>query len=146
MFAHTEDNKVTFRGYLPKCWRNVSGLALSKDDGAFLKSIGWLPLTEVDIEIAADEIEDGEDILIEDDKVTITPKKRKMSSEEITARDERLMSGLRDCRNKLLEETDHYALADQTLTDEMKKYREDLRQLPQQTSDLTNINWPKEPS
>ena len=83
MFAHIEDIKVTFRGYLPKSWRNVSGLDLSKDDSTYLKSIGWLPLTELDIEIAADEIVDGEDIKIENDKVTITPTKRKMTSEEI---------------------------------------------------------------
>ena len=36
---------------------------------------------------------------------------------------------LRNQRNQLLAETDYLALSDQTLTDKMKKYRQDLRDL-----------------
>ena len=42
---------------------------------------------------------------------------------------ERSMYTLRKERNKLLTDTDYLALSDQTLTDEMKKYRQDLRDL-----------------
>ena len=39
------------------------------------------------------------------------------------------METLRKQRNQLLNETDYLALSDQSLTDEMKKYRQDLRDI-----------------
>tara|TARA_B100000519_G_scaffold150161_1_gene130971 strand:- start:1661 stop:1945 length:285 start_codon:yes stop_codon:yes gene_type:complete len=42
---------------------------------------------------------------------------------------EKAIKILREDRNKLLAETDYLALSDQTLTDEMKKYRQDLRDI-----------------
>ena len=39
------------------------------------------------------------------------------------------MEDLRAKRNKLLQETDHYALSDQTLSDDMRTYRQALRDL-----------------
>tara|TARA_R100000008_G_C3490191_1_gene118308 strand:+ start:139 stop:426 length:288 start_codon:yes stop_codon:yes gene_type:complete len=42
---------------------------------------------------------------------------------------EQAMTCLRVKRNRLLTETDFYAVSDNTLSDEMKKYRQDLRDL-----------------
>ncbi len=42
----------------------------------------------------------------------------------------RAQANLREKRNRLLAETDFYALSDVTMSDEMKKYRQDLRDLP----------------
>ena len=42
---------------------------------------------------------------------------------------DRAMVELRSKRNNLLKETDHYALSDQTLSDDMKTYRQSLRDL-----------------
>ena len=42
----------------------------------------------------------------------------------------RAQANLRDRRNSLLAKTDFYALSDVTMSDEMKKYRQDLRDLP----------------
>jgi len=53
---------------------------------------------------------------------------------DATASD-RAMASIRKRRNRRLEETDHYALADLTLTDEMKAYRAALRDLPSTISD-----------
>jgi hypothetical protein len=39
------------------------------------------------------------------------------------------MKNLRAKRNKLLAETDHLALSDQTLSDDMKTYRQELRDI-----------------
>ena len=39
------------------------------------------------------------------------------------------MENLRAKRNKLLADTDHYALSDQTLSDDMRTYRQSLRDL-----------------
>jgi len=46
------------------------------------------------------------------------------------------MEDLRAKRNKLLAETDHYALSDQTLSDDMRTYRQSLRDL---TNGLTTV-------
>ena len=48
-------------------------------------------------------------------------------------------------RNQLLAETDYLALADVALTDEMKAYRQALRDLPANTPDPANVVWPTKP-
>ena len=53
---------------------------------------------------------------------------------------------LRSQRNSLLASTDHFALADSTLSDDMKTYRQSLRDLPANTSDPANPTWPTKPS
>ena len=53
---------------------------------------------------------------------------------------------LRTQRNALLKATDHFALADNTLSDDMKTYRQSLRDLPANTSDPANPTWPTKPS
>jgi len=47
---------------------------------------------------------------------------------------------LRAKRNKLLQETDHYALSDQTLSDDMRTYRQSLRDI---TENLTTVEQVK---
>jgi len=46
------------------------------------------------------------------------------------------MEDLRAKRNKLLQDTDHYALSDQTLSDDMRTYRQALRDI---TNGLTTV-------
>ena len=46
------------------------------------------------------------------------------------------INSLRVKRNNLLEETDHYALSDQTLSDDMRTYRQSLRDI---TNGLTTV-------
>ncbi len=81
------------------------------------------------------------------------------TAEEETARDAeekawadgavaRAQANLRSRRNRLLAETDFYALSDVTMSDEMKKYRKDLRDLPagKDTVDkCNNATWPTKP-
>ena len=55
------------------------------------------------------------------------------------------MKELRSKRNQLLAETDYLALADSTLTDEMRSYRQALRDLPANTVDPSNPVWPTKP-
>ena len=52
----------------------------------------------------------------------------------------RAIASLRQDRNRLLAETDYLALSDQTLTDQMKKYRQDLRDI---TNGLTTVEQVK---
>ena len=58
---------------------------------------------------------------------------------------EQAVSRLRRQRNQLLAETDYLALADSTLTDEMRDYRQALRDLPANTVDPANPVFPTKP-
>ena len=59
---------------------------------------------------------------------------------------DRAMAALRRQRDGLLADTDFYALADVTLSDDMKNYRQALRDLPENTPDPANVIWPTKPS
>lgn len=52
---------------------------------------------------------------------------------------------IRTHRNELLEETDVYALSDRTLSDAMRQYRADLRDLPTQSGFPFTVTWPTKP-
>ncbi len=55
---------------------------------------------------------------------------------------------LRTKRNRLLAETDYLALSDQTLSDDMKTYRQNLRDLPSGKDTVEkceNVTWPTKP-
>ena len=58
---------------------------------------------------------------------------------------EQALVRLRTTRNQLLAETDYLALSDATLTDDMKLWRQTLRDLPANTSDPANPVWPTKP-
>ena len=87
LFAHVENGVVTYRGTLPKSWRNVSGLNLSEGDDDYLKTLGWVPYVEVAVAIGVDETSDGEDTVITETEVTSTQKKRAMTAGVIASRD-----------------------------------------------------------
>ena len=60
----------------------------------------------------------------------------------------RALANLRSKRNRLLAETDFYALSDVTLSDDMTTYRQALRDLPagKDTVDkCENATWPTKP-
>ena len=58
---------------------------------------------------------------------------------------EQLFDEIRDKRDRLLSETDVHALIDRNITDAMKKYRKDLRDLPASNSDPSKIVFPNKP-
>ena len=60
----------------------------------------------------------------------------------------RAQANLRSKRNNLLAETDFYALSDVTMSDDMKTYRQNLRDLPSGKDTLDKVNnatWPTKP-
>ena len=85
--------------------------------------------------------------------------KVQFTAEEETARDaeekawadgqlNRDLASLRQRRNVLLAETDYLALSDNTLADNMKTYRQELRDLTNglDTVDkVKNVTWPTKP-
>tara|TARA_X000001388_G_scaffold44342_1_gene31453 strand:- start:1208 stop:1495 length:288 start_codon:yes stop_codon:yes gene_type:complete len=81
------------------------------------------------------------------------------TAEEETARDNeeaavlaaapaRALADLRSKRNRLLAETDYLALSDATLTDNMRTYRQQLRDLPagkDTVAKCEDATWPTKP-
>ena len=58
------------------------------------------------------------------------------------------LANLRFKRNRLLAETDYLALSDNTLSDDMKTYRQNLRDLPagkDTVEKCENATWPTKP-
>ena len=61
---------------------------------------------------------------------------------------DRALEALRFKRDNLLKETDIFALADLTMTDDMKTYRQALRDLPSGKDTVEkceNATWPEKP-
>ena len=85
--------------------------------------------------------------------------KVQFTAEEETARDaeeqawadgklDRDLLSLREIRNRLLAETDFYALSDVTMSGAMQTYRQDLRNLPSgldTVEKVANVTWPTKP-
>ena len=82
-----------------------------------------------------------------------------LTPEEETARDAeekavadaapaRALANLRAKRNRRLAETDYYALSDVAMSDDMKTYRQSLRDLPSGKDTVEkceNATWPTKP-
>ena len=89
----------------------------------------------------------------------INGNKVQFTADEETARDNeeaawanaapaRALADLRSKRDKLLAETDYLALSDNTLSDDMKTYRKNLRDLPagkDTVAKCENATWPTKP-
>lgn len=52
---------------------------------------------------------------------------------------------LRKVRTEKLQETDYFGMPDVTMSDEMRAYRQALRDLPANTTDPANPIWPTKP-
>ena len=82
-----------------------------------------------------------------------------LTAEEETARDNeeaawaagengRSLASMREDRNRLLADTDFYALSDVTMADAMTTYRQDLRDLPSGKTTKAHVDaatWPTKP-
>ena len=89
----------------------------------------------------------------------INGEKVQFTAEEETARDNeeaawanaapaRALANLRERRNQLLAETDFYGNSDVTMSDDMKTYRQALRDLPDGKDTVEkceNATWPTKP-
>ena len=63
--------------------------------------------------------------------------------------DDRALAGMREERNRLLADTDWYAVSDRTLSAEMTVYRKDLRDLPAGKTTKAHVDaitWPTKPA
>jgi len=156
MYAHVKDGIVDYMGKLPKKSGNVSGLHLSNGDDAYLKTIGWLPLVEINVTPAANQTFDTDVVTVEADRVLLIHRARDMTAAEIAGRDASYMSTLRNERNEKLVASDWTQASDYPsiifpLSDDKRgewaAYRQSLRDLPG-TADMRSWPsiWPTEPS
>ena len=87
----------------------------------------------------------GEKVMFTADEETARDAEEKAWEDEKPVR---AFAGLRAERDRKLEETDFYSLSDVTMSDEMKTYRQALRDLPAQydnSSVVGDITWPSKP-
>jgi hypothetical protein len=82
-------------------------------------------------------------------RIQFTPEdERARDIEEATWSDgtnDRAFAKLREKRNSLLAATDWWALSDLSITDAQISYRTQLRDLPANSPDPTDITWPTKP-
>tara|TARA_A100001201_G_scaffold29140_4_gene31408 strand:+ start:850 stop:1170 length:321 start_codon:yes stop_codon:yes gene_type:complete len=69
----------------------------------------------------------------------------RVASFEQQAINDQLFLKLRSKRDRLLADTDWWALSDVTMTDEQTAYRQALRDVPANTTDPANPTWPTKP-
>ncbi len=55
------------------------------------------------------------------------------------------LAALRSERNRRLVETDWWGASDLTMSDEQKKYRQDLRDITKSATSLDDVKWPTKP-
>ena len=84
--------------------------------------------------------------------VQFTAEEEAARAAEVKAYDDaapaRALARLREKRNRLLAETDYLALSDNTLSDDMKTYRQELRDFPDGKDTVEkceNATWPTKP-
>jgi len=108
---------------------------LHKYDSSELDALGIIPVKDTPTINDRQYLEWHDGSVVDGEWVRFTVKEK-------TA--ETLMAEIRAKRNQLLVDTDWTALVDSTLTDEMKTYRQTLRDLPE-TVDVNNPVYPENP-
>ncbi len=93
----------------------------------------------------------GAQVAMVEDKITLydhadpQPTSSEINAELARLEAQQPWNELRAERNRRLAETDYLALVDATLTNNIKSYRQALRDLPANTTDPANPVWPIKP-
>lgn len=80
LYARIENGVVRYLGGLPRSYENVSGFRMA--DSEMLKEYGFIPAEEDHVSLDSDEVPDGYDLEMLEDRVVIRYKKRKMTDQE----------------------------------------------------------------
>jgi hypothetical protein len=147
-YCYIENNEITLINQdLPVNWKNVSNFYTFPDD--ILKTYGWLPLT---VENENKPVFVSSSYIIEENfirEVIVTRDKTEQEIEEDAARElEMGWSQVRNQRDGMLQQSDLFVLIDrwETLTEERKQeirvYRQALRDIPQSFESPEDVVWP----
>jgi hypothetical protein len=156
-WVYIENNEIKeYHSDIPKNWRHVSGLDLSKDDLPFLKSLGWFPVTKnyQTYDSTTTQV-NGYEYTIDGDNVYesyILGENQNQPNFEILKYNFLLI--LRAERNRRLVDSDWSQLSDvqENFDDETKNkwkiYRQKLRDIPalylnNEVISMTDILWPE---
>ena len=85
---------------------------------------------------------DGVDIQFTAEEETARDAEEKAWADKAPSRE---MAQIRRHRDTLLRETDHFGLGDVTMSDEMKTYRQALRDIPASNTVYADVAWPTKP-
>jgi hypothetical protein len=115
-----------------------------------LESYGILPVTFADMPSINDRTQKTEQAVapsLVDDKWTVNWTTTDKTTEEIAEYDAAIAAGNRSTRDSKLAETDWTAMSDVTMADNMKTYRQALRDLPTHKNwpNLEDADWPTKP-
>ena len=97
--------------------------------------------SEVTEEVTSGKKRGNTTVVGDKDKETVT-----VTYTAVDLTDEEYWASIRAERDAKLVETDHYALSDVTMSDNMRLYRQELRDLPQSKSKPSEIVFPDKPS
>ena len=85
---------------------------------------------------------DGVDVQFTAEEETARDAEEKEWADETPARE---MEMIRNYRNGLLAETDWTGISDLTMSDAMKTYRQELRDIPASNTVYEDVTWPTKP-
>lgn len=150
-WAHVQNNEIKeLHDFLPKSWKNISGLRLSENDTEFLKSLGWYKIEKTNDYNSSMYVIQSFEYKYVDGKVieTLVLIERPQSP---TKSKSEFLDELRLVRNEKLKESDWTQLIDCPLSkSEVKRwsvYRQYLRDLPELYESngvlfLDEVQWP----
>ena len=118
---------------------DISGLDLSSFNVVTIEEV-----VKPSFDAKTQKITEGEPVL-DSGKWKQTWSVTSLTSDEITANNNNLWTGIRSVRDELLAECDWRACSDRTMSEDWKTYRQALRDITTQ-SDPYNITWPTIPS
>ena len=141
---------------LPNVWKNHSGLHLSEDNMEFLNSLGWYKVIKQPINVDYNyQRHTGFDYIFENNQVFEVPLIENLSDEELEKSRQIIFNGfmisLRLQRDQRLKDSDYTQLSDikelhgEELSAQWSLYRQQLRDLPSQFTEPSDINWPLKP-
>lgn len=92
--------------------------------------------------MARNKMVDGVIVPLTAEEETAKDVEEKEWTDEVPSRE---MADIRRHRDILLRETDHFGLADVTMSDDMKTYRQALRDIPASNTVYADVTWPTKP-
>ena len=144
-YCYIENNQIKETlDVLPTNWRNISNFYILSNSE--LKKHGWLPLEEVEYNGTL-----REGLHIQESKVLQVIKQSSPQQINVEEQIQDQWAGVRYKRDELLLESDKFVLFDvyekfsNEKQQEIKDYRQQLRDIPQNSEGPDDIIWPKEP-
>ena len=148
-YCYIENGEVVLANQeLPEVWKNVSNFYLLPDQ--ILKTYGWLPLV---VETASKPVFVSSNYTIEENvvrEIIVTRDKTQEEIEEEAAKElEMAWYQVRSQRDEMLKQSDLFVLIDkwELLTEERKQeirnYRQALRDIPQAFENPEDVVWPQ---